>query len=557
MIFNLHQTKMKLQILTDKHGYGKGFGIWDLGFGVTKKSGFIGVYLWLSFLFAFQTLAQNYKNPVIPGDFPDPSVIRVGSDYYATATTGGWSPHFPILYSRDLVNWKIVGAVLYQKPKWAKGDFWAPEIVEDKGRFFVFYTARRDDGKNKKGTLCVAVAVSNKPQGPYTDKGTLVCQEMGSLDADFIRDEQGKPYLIWKEDGNDRGQPTWLYAQELDESGTRLTGSPTRLFRNTEAWEGGVIEGSFVFRRGEWFYMFYSGNSCCGRQCNYALGVARSRTLLGPWEKNPANPILAANETWQCPGHGSIVETPDDRAFLLYHAYRKSDLGFQIGREALLDEVKFENGWATINNGKGASVLAATPFKNTEQQSIFANSSDEFSGNKLSAQWSERLSDFNLTEVSNGFLKLSPSRTQPTQQKETVISQRMVAGDYTAIAKIDFERLKDEESAGMAVSTWRGHGLGISVSKEKVFVWQKRDDVKREITKTTMSGMLKNVQLKIEVKNAAEYRFSFSTDQGKNWQQLGETVDGRFIEGGRISLIYEGSFTQADAKFDWLKVEED
>ncbi|HEX8737733.1 MAG TPA: family 43 glycosylhydrolase, partial [Pyrinomonadaceae bacterium] len=144
--------------------------------------------LWLIFLFAFQTQAQTYVNPVIPGDFPDPSVIRVGEDYYATATTGGWSPHFPLLHSKDLINWEIIGAVFSEKPAWAKGDFWAPEIIADKNRYFVYYTARRDEGKNKKGTLCVAVATAEKPQGPYTDKGALVCQEMGSIDAFFVRD---------------------------------------------------------------------------------------------------------------------------------------------------------------------------------------------------------------------------------------------------------------------------------------------------------------------------------------------------------------------------------
>ena len=95
---------MKPQIYTDKHRCKKRF--------INKKSVFICVSLWLIiFAFDFQSQAQTYTNPVIPGDFPDPSVIRVGSDYYATATTGDWSPNFPILHSTDLVNWKIVGAV--------------------------------------------------------------------------------------------------------------------------------------------------------------------------------------------------------------------------------------------------------------------------------------------------------------------------------------------------------------------------------------------------------------------------------------------------------------
>ena len=80
------------------------------------------------------------------------------------------------------------------------------------------------------------------------------------------------------------------------------------------------MEGPFVLRHGDWFYLFYSGNGCCGVNCDYALGVARARTLFGPWEKDPSNPILAGNETWKCPGHGSIVQDERGRYFFLYHA---------------------------------------------------------------------------------------------------------------------------------------------------------------------------------------------------------------------------------------------
>lgn len=94
-------------------------------------------FLFLILTLAAGDLAQTYENPVVPGDFPDPSVIRVGDDFYATTTSGNWAPHFPLLHSRDLVNWEIIGAVLSETPKWAKGDFWAPEIIADKGRYFV------------------------------------------------------------------------------------------------------------------------------------------------------------------------------------------------------------------------------------------------------------------------------------------------------------------------------------------------------------------------------------------------------------------------------------
>ncbi len=118
-------------------------------------------------LLAGRTGAQTtYRNPVVAGDYPDPSVIRVRDDYWAATTTGDWAPHFALLRSRDLVNWQKVGYVFQLKPEWARGDFWAPELVSDRGRFFVFYTARRDEGPSRRGTLCVAVATAPAPQGP-------------------------------------------------------------------------------------------------------------------------------------------------------------------------------------------------------------------------------------------------------------------------------------------------------------------------------------------------------------------------------------------------------
>src|SRR5215210_7619157 len=245
---------------------------------------------------------SGYSNPVIPGDHPDPSIVRVGDEYWATATTSQWAPIFPLLRSRDLVNWRYDGAVFQEPPAWSSGSYWAPEIALHRGTFFVYYTARR-----KNGPLRVAVATARAPAGPWKDHGPLVCQEAGSIDAVPVTGENGRRYLVWKEDGNSRKLPTPLWAQPLSDDGTKLTGSATEILRNEAPWEGHLIEGPFILRRGGWFYLFYSAGACCGRTCDYRLGVARARKILGPWERNPANPILKANEHWKCPGHGSIV----------------------------------------------------------------------------------------------------------------------------------------------------------------------------------------------------------------------------------------------------------
>ncbi|HVU99923.1 MAG TPA: glycoside hydrolase family 43 protein, partial [Verrucomicrobiae bacterium] len=245
---------------------------------------------------------EMYENPVIPGDHPDPSIIRDGRVFWAVSTSSEWGPQFPLLRSEDLVNWEQTGSVFPRRPAWAVANFWAPEISEYKGRFFVYYVGRKHGG-----ALAVAVATASKPEGPYTDHGPLVSQDDGSIDPVPVTDEHGQRYLLWKEDGNSRHQPSILWAQALTDDGLTLMGEPKELLRNDTPWEGAVVEGPFVLRRGDWFYLFYSGSGCCGGNCDYALGVARSHSLLGPWEKNPANPILSGNRAWRCPGHGSIT----------------------------------------------------------------------------------------------------------------------------------------------------------------------------------------------------------------------------------------------------------
>ncbi|MES2965977.1 MAG: glycoside hydrolase family 43 protein, partial [Bdellovibrionota bacterium] len=283
---------------------------------------------------------------VFAGDYPDPSLIKVGDRYFATATSSAWVPAYPIFESQDLANWKVVGSVFPKPPAWTAGNYWAPEIAQIGETFYVYYSAKHA----KHGRMCLGVGTSNDPLGPYKDHGALVCEGPGSIDAMPVVDEAGDRYLFWKEDGNSQQKATPIHIQKLDASGTKLVGEKTDVLMNDPAsWEGHLIEGPFLMKRGEHWYMFYSGNACCGLQCNYALGVARAKKLNGPWEKNPKNPILKGNDVWKCPGHGSIVRHADGNDVLLYHAYHADDSVY-VGRQAMADVVAWgEDGWPTIN----------------------------------------------------------------------------------------------------------------------------------------------------------------------------------------------------------------
>ena len=468
-----------------------------------------------------------YGNPVLRGDYPDPSVIRVGRDYWATATTSQWAPIFPLLYSTDLVTWRLRGSVFQSPPSWSAGSYWAPEISQDAGRFFVYYTARR-----KNGPLCVAVADAAAPQGPYTDRGPLVCQDVGSIDAAAVTDENGRRYLVWKEDGNSQKRPTPLWAQPLSADGIALAGEKQEIFRNEAPWEAHLVEGPFILRRADYFYMFYSADACCGRRCNYKTGVARARKLLGPWERHERNPILAGNDQWKCPGHGSIVDDPAGRTFFLYHAYHPSDFEF-VGRQGLLDEVKWgADGWPTINEGRGPS-HASLPSAPAARSRVTSPVVDEFTGRTLDPAWQwpwDQQVAPSVEPERGGWLRLRTGTTS-----HAIAARPTLAGSYVATAVVDPASVSAGARAGLAAFGNRENLLAITVEHSsgvtpgvlRVAVWRSQKGKETTLTSDTLdqSGI---VHLQLTATDRTRFQFAVSAD-GRNWKTLASDAEGGYL----------------------------
>jgi xylan 1,4-beta-xylosidase len=507
----------------------------------------------------------TYANPVAAGDFPDPSVIRVGRDYWASATTSEWGPEYPILHSRDLVNWEVAGSIFTKRPAWAVGSFWAPELAQDRGRFFAYYVARK-----RGGPLCVAVATATRPQGPYTDRGPLVCQEVGSIDPFPFNDEQGRRYLFWKEDSNSVSKPTVIWAQRLSPDGTRLVGERREVMRNDQPWEkhatlpfGDLVEGPSIVRRAGWFYMFYSGNFCCGRECNYALGVARSRNLLGPWEKNPNNPILAGNDAWRCPGHGTVVEDARGRHWLLYHAYQPKDFVY-VGRQALLDEVTWGgDGWPSINGGRGPSAEAAAP-AGARAQARPRDFFDDFTTAALRPGWQwpqANVPDFRVEPSRGGRLLLSPSVGLGYNMAAAVLARPTTSGDYVATTVVNMRGLREAEFAGLSAYGDAENALGISVdNKMAVILWRREKNEPKEIVASDFVGMMRSggfVHLRMTAREGHLYRFAVS-DDGQKWTDVGGEVDGSFLppwdRGVRVALVAGGA-PHLPLRFESFRIE--
>ena len=507
------------------------------------------IYAALIFPVAAGEAAVTYQNPVIPGDHPDPSIIRVGNDYWAACTSSAWGPLFPLMHSRDLVNWEPTGGVLKRRPDWAMGDFWAPEISAFHGRYFVYFTARQRDGR-----LTVAVATAAKPGGPYTDHGPLVAQADGSIDPSAVTDGDGVRYLIWKEDGNSRNQPTPIWAQRLDDAGTKLVGQPHELIRNDAAWEGPLVEGPFILRRHGWFYLFYSGNGCCGRGCSYALGVARSRALLGPWQKDPANPILAGNETWRCPGHGSIVLDKSDRCWFLYHAYSAKGTIF-TGREGMLDEVKFgADEWPTINNGSGPSVTALSPFE-VPQKLPAIGYTDTFTGAQLDYGWRWPQDREPLYWLQHGQLILR-APGEHTNLLAAVLARSTMAPDYVALTAVETGLLAPGCAAGLCAFGDSENAMGLAVRDGQLVVWRRDRGSFRQI-----SQQLAPAGSKLFLQLTTHYGYlvqpAVSVD-GRNWISVGDpavTKDLPPWDRAMHVALTAGGIAQAEGIFDLFSLQ--
>ncbi len=479
---------------------------------------------------------QGWTNPVLPGDHPDPSVIRVGNEFWAAATSGEWSPQFPLFRSRDLVHWQAAGSLFPEQPAWAQGDFWAPELVHDRGRTFAFYVARK-----RGGPLCVALATAASAAGPYLDHGPIICDPDGSIDPCFARDEHGQPFLLWKEDGNSRGLPTPIWAQALAPDLLHLIGDRHQLITNDAPWEAGVVEGPYILRHAGRFYMFYAGNDCCGQDCRYAQGVARADHLLGPWEKFPGNPLIAANSKWRCPGHGTAVHGPGGKDYLLYHAYPVGGTIY-IGREAVLDQIHWSaDGWPSVNSGQG-------PGKSGPASVI--DFSDDFTTDHLGPSWQWPVNTH--PHVATGFGALELAVPHQKQSAMVAVSAPSVPR-YAATVTLETNSLPESGAAwvGLAVIGDPFNTIGLGLRGQQLQLWHRAGADASVLWQAPLSETARHLCLRVRSRSEAQLEFSFraldaSPDPlpGNIWTSAGGIVDASSLpawnRGLRLGLLIEG-----------------
>jgi arabinan endo-1,5-alpha-L-arabinosidase len=318
-------------------------------------------------------VAGTFQNPIFNRDFPDPTVIRARDGFfyaYATQTVvDGKLHHIQVARSRDLVNWEQLADALPQRPVWAdkpEPKFWAPHVHEADGKYFLYYSA----DPNTLTGLCLAVAVADKPAGPFKDIGRpLQCGE-SFINIDpmaFDDPKTGKKYLYW----GSGFQP--IKVRELaDDRISFAPGSRTIDLIAPHKTEDlndyqRLVEGAWVIYRKGFYYLFYSGDNCCGEKAHYAAMVARSRSATGPFETlaqatgRPNSVILEKNDEWIAPGHNSVVRDDAGDDWIVYHAInvRQRNLAQSatvagdrdVLRVMLMNRLVYKNGWPFAEGG--------------------------------------------------------------------------------------------------------------------------------------------------------------------------------------------------------------
>jgi len=315
--------------------------------------------------FALVQTANVYRNPILGGDHPDASPIRVGDDFYLTHSSFDYAPGLLIWHSRDLINWRPVAAALHRY----YGTVWAPYLCEYQNHFYIYFPAA--------GGLRVVHA--DHPTGPWSEPIDLGIK---AIDPAHIA-ENGRRFL----------HMSGGRMAELTADGLAVKTPPRKVF---DAWpmpasirmECTCLEGPKLLEHNGWFYLNVAEGGTGGPGTSHSVISARSRHADGPWEYSPYNPVVhtpSRDDRWLSIGHGRLVDTPDGKWYITVHSYEN---GYRtLGRQLLLLPIEWTaDGWFRVPAGVTADAAIPMPVPGTRQQP-FADPSDDFTAPELGLQW--------------------------------------------------------------------------------------------------------------------------------------------------------------------------
>lgn len=401
----------------------------------------------------------TYLNPVLAGDYADPTVLRDGDEYFMTNTSHDASPGIVLWRSRDLVNWSPIGPALFQPI----GSVWAMDLIKHAGRYYLYIPA------TPGGQQTIMVMHAEKIEGPWSQPIDL---KIPRIDPGHVVGEDGKRYLFVNGGGRVR-----LTSDGLATDGPLVEGAYD-LWRYPEEWvvEMYAPEGPKFFWRGGYLYLVAAVGGTAGPPTSHMVVVARSRSVFGPWEQCPHNPIVRtanAAEPWWSRGHATFVEDTAGKSWMVYHGYEN---GYRtLGRHVLLEPVSWDKeGWPRAGGGDLSRPIAKpeTKLATATERKL----SDDFSRDRFGTQWRFHKpgpTELSRAQLENGALLVQAKGTSPTDSSPLTC----IAGDRAYICSIDVEPL--EGAQGGVLLFYNEHaylGLGFDGRRISTYVYGQRHD---------------------------------------------------------------------------------
>jgi xylan 1,4-beta-xylosidase len=493
------------------------------------------------------------QNPILRGFHPDPSICRVGDDYYIATSTFEWYPGVQLSHSRDLVHWRTVGQALNRAEQLDmrgnpdSGGVWAPSLSHADGLFWLVYSdVKRIDGNYKDAHNYIVTAASI--DGPWSDP---VYVNSSGFDPSLFHDADGRKWfvnMIWDHEAsmgrtNTRGANFFggILLQEFDPKARELTGPVTNIFKGTSL---GLTEAPHLFRRGDYYYLIVAEG---GTGYEHAISHARAGTITGPYEIHPDLHLINVFDRPEAPlqrtGHGQIVETPDGP----YHTFlctrplpgtRRSPMG----RETGIAKCKWrDNGWLYLDGG------GTVPGAETESPKLAPQSFDPVPDRH----------DFNAPELPNVFMWLrtpEPSRLFSLSERpghlrlfgresvgswfeHALVARRQTEWVCSAETKVEFDPQTFQQMAGLIAfyNRTQFHYLNITrdqTTGDRVLRIQSCADWPEARLTYPMSEGVKlpsagTVWLGLDI-DRADLQFRFSTN-GTDWFPVGPVLDATIL----------------------------
>lgn len=520
----------------------------------------LGTYGQVSKVWVADNGDGTYKNPIINADYSDPDVVRVGNDFYMTASSFNAVPGLPILHSKDLVNWRLINHVfreqepktVFEKPQHG-GGVWAPSIRFHAGKYYIYYA---------DPDLGIYVTTATDPAGDWS-KPTIVKEAKGWIDPCPLWDDDGNVYLVHAFAGSRSGIKSILVVNRMDRDGKRVIDDGVMVFDGHA--DHPTVEGPKFYKLNGYYYILApAGGVATGWQL-----ALRSRQIYGPYETRV---ILAQGKTdVNGPHQGALVDTPGGEWWFLHFQDRGP-----YGRVVHLQPVVWRGGFPVAGtdsdgDGTGEPVLRhKKPNVGAVYPPATPPDSDEFNDTVIGRQWQWQANPdarwafpFRGRGVLRMFSVQLPDPHKNLWDVPNLLLQKLPADKFTATVKVLVDTRFDGERFGFVVMGLDYSYISVTNEKGKLYIGRssaadadkgvsERDERPKPLTGN-------DLYLRISVRPGAICTFSYSSD-GKTFESIGDDFkarEGRWI-GAKIGFFFTrpGKFNDAgSADIDWIRFE--